>query len=459
MAPQLRDLEWLAGEPMNVAEGRVVVVEFFSTFCPLSRLAIPTLTKLQRRYQESVCIVGVAPAHFDSQRDAVASLVTQWDARIGYAVAWDAKNHVKADWFDASEQSGYPVAFVVDRHRKIAWIGSPLDGLDQALAQVATGKFDVDLARQAARLQKSLARAQSQSDSLLVLDLTQQWIALEPKRAQPWVARFVTLADDLTAADAAMECARKALEHLAPAPAELARFANDGLFAVADATDCHALGLQSVREAFAKDDADPQLAVAYFSALAATGKDHEADKIAARAVHLARDDTNALVALARQFIERRHGKRFVAPALAAIRRAIELESDNHQLDLMEFGILATVAGDDDAARLVGQRLVQKAKLDEVLLNQFAWDLLDKPKLRGRFDKLALLAAEATHVLKNGGHWAYVDTLARAKFVNGQVADAVRLQRAAVQDCDSDTDTRAVRERLRAYEKAAAALRK
>ena len=86
-------------------------------------------------------------------------------------------------------------------------------------------------------------------------------------------------------------------------------------------------------------------------------------------------------------------------------------------------------------------------------------MLDKPKLRGRFDKLALLAAEATRVLKNGGHWAYVDTLARAKFVNGQVADAVRLQRAAVQDCDSDTDTRAVRERLRAYEKAAAALRK
>lgn len=458
-APPLRDLAWLAGRPVEIGDDKIVVVEFFTTFCSLCRLSIPILTKLQRLYPDSVRIAGVVPARFERKRKNVDSLVAAWEQRIGYAIAWDADDRATQDWFDAAGQTGYPVAFVVDAKSRIAWIGSPLDGLEDVLARVVSGKFDVAIAQQVGRLQSSLSRAQRTGDRNAVLDLSGKWIAIEPTRATPWISRFTALADDFTAAAAALECTRDALRHLSAAPAELARFANEGLFAVADVPECHALGLQTVREAFAAADNDPQLAVAYFSALAATGKDSEAEKVASKAVDLARSDKVALVALARHFIERRHGKRFVAAALTAIRHASALEPDNHQLDLMEFGILADVAGDDEAARAVGQRIVTKAKGDEVLLNDFAWDLLDKPKLGGRFDALALAAAQATQALPNGGHWMYVDTLARAQFVNGNLDEAVKLQRRALKDCDNAMYLRQIHDRLKTYEKAVAAKRR
>lgn len=459
VAPALLKLEWLRGEPVALGKDRIVVVEFFSSICPLSRLAIPVLSKLQRRYQDQVAIAGVVPVRFERKREAAENFVAEWKDRIGYAVAWDGSGRVTADWFDAAQQTGYPAAFVVDAKSRVAWIGSPLEGLDDVLARLTSGAFDLEVARQVARLEQGLRRAQNASDRDRVLAVTKQWIALEPARATPWISRFVALADDLTAAHEALLCTRQALHSLAPAPAELARFCNEGLFAVADATDCHALGLQTVREAFAHAKDDAQLAVAYFSALAATGKQAEAEQIGSRAVALAPTDSSALVALARHFIERRHGKRFVAPALAAIARALAAEPDNHQLDLIEFGILADVSGDDQAARQVGERIIEKAKRDEVLLNQFAWDLLDKPQLCGRFDRLALAAALATAALDNGGHWMYVDTLARAKFVNGDVDKARELQRRAVKDCDEPYYMAQLRDRLKMYEKAAASKRK
>lgn len=451
-APPLRGLAWISGEPVELGKG-TVVIEFWTTFCPQSRAAIPSLSRLQRQFAGSVRICGIVPRRFERTRRTVEQFVNDWQSKIAYTIAWDEGNHATNEWYDASGQQGYPIAFVVDAERRIAWIGCPSDDLEDVLTRLKDHTFDLDVARRVAVLQKEMAKAKLNGDRAGMLAAARKWTALEPTRAEPWIARFVGLAGDLTDADAALACTKEALERLAGAPSELAEFANRGLFAVSDATDCHALGLQAVRTAFAAQSDDPQLALAYFSALAANRQDSEAGEIAARAIELAGSDTATLARLARHFADRRHGKRFADRALDAVRRAIEVEPDDYQLDLLEFALLAEQR-DDEAATAVGKRLIAKAHRDEALLNDFAWRLLDHPALCGRFDPLALTAAEVMSSRPGGRHWAYVDTLARAKFVNGHIEEAVRLQRRAVEECDLAMYERELRDRLQMYEKAA-----
>lgn len=459
-APALRGLTWVKGDPVAIVKGKVVVVEFWATWCPVCRASIPTLTKLQRQSQDDVVrVVGIASARFERSRERVESFVADWKTRIDYSVAWDAEAKAAADWLDASAQRGVPVTFVVDRDSRVAWIGTPREGLADAVARIAAGAFDLQVARQVSQLQRELTKASVRGDRDAIIDVTGRWIAVEPGRATPWISRFKVLAESVTGVADALACTKAALTELAGTPAELARFANEGLFAAYDATACHAIGLQAIRKAFDARRDDPQLALAYFSALAATNEDEEAEKVAQRAIDLAGRDTVTLASIANDLVEPRYGKRFAAQALVALRRAIDIEPDNYSLDRAEFDLQALVFRDDDAAKAAGARLLHKAKLDEELLNEFAWSLLDSPSYRGRFDALALAAAEIVHALPHGGYWAYVDTLARAKFVNGQIGAAVELQRRAVEQCDMLRYLGDLRDRLKVYEKAAAERRK
>jgi len=457
-APELHGLGWIKGDPVTVEAGKVVVVEFWTTWCAVCRASIPTLTKLQRA-GDDVAVVGIASARFERPRERVEKFVAEWNAKIGYAVAWDGKGTAAAEWLDASGQRGLPVTFVVDKDRRVAWIGTPRDGLTDVVARIVGGAFDIDLARRVSRLQRELSKAMVRGDRAAILDVTERWIAVDPTRSAPWISRFKVLAESVTRLEDALQCARSAIDQLAKTPVELARFANEGLFAAPDAAACYAAGLQAIRAAFAARDDDPQLAVAYFSALAATHRDEQAEKVARRAIELAGDDAGLLASLAGDFADPRYGKRFAQLGLEALHRARSVDPDNHMLDRAEFDLLALVVRDEAAARNVGERLLRKARLDDAVLNEFAWSLLDSPSYRGRFDALALAAAEIVHKLPGGNNWAYVDTLARAKFVNGQVDEAVELQRQALEHCDVPRYLSDLKERLRVYEKAVAERRK
>ncbi len=55
-----------------------------------------------------------------------------------------------------------------------------------------------------------------------------------------------------------------------------------------------------------------------------------------------------------------------------------------------------------------------------------------PELKGKFKALALKAAERCDELTDGASWMFVDTLALAKFENGAAAEAVKLQKKAIE---------------------------
>lgn len=64
--PPITGLTWIKGGPVPIGQPstpgkkRVLVVEFWATWCPPCRASIPHLTELQRKYKDKeVYIVGI----------------------------------------------------------------------------------------------------------------------------------------------------------------------------------------------------------------------------------------------------------------------------------------------------------------------------------------------------------------------------------------------------------------
>jgi thiol-disulfide isomerase/thioredoxin len=124
---------------------RVVVVEFWATWCPPCRKSIPHLTALQKKYKDKdVTIVGVSTEPVGT----VAPFVEEKGDKMGYTVAVDKDNKTSKAYMEAFDIRGIPHAFIIDREGRIAWHTNPLSpDFDKVLEDVIDGSFDLDAAK------------------------------------------------------------------------------------------------------------------------------------------------------------------------------------------------------------------------------------------------------------------------------------------------------------------------
>lgn len=123
-APALTVNKWVKGEPVaSLEKGKAYVVEFWATWCPPCRKAIPHLSELQKK-RTDITFIGVAASE-RSGLSTVEKFVTDQGDKMSYRVAFADDNKAITDWMTAAGQDGIPTAFVVDAEGKIAWIGSP----------------------------------------------------------------------------------------------------------------------------------------------------------------------------------------------------------------------------------------------------------------------------------------------------------------------------------------------
>jgi len=161
-APKLEVKEFVKGEPIKSLEpGSLYVVEFWATWCGPCRATIPHLTELQKKHGD-VKFIGVSV--WERDLDAVKPFVKEMGDKMDYRVAMDAvpkdgdpdDGAMAKNWMKAAEQDGIPAAFIVGKDLKILWIGHPAE-LDEPLAQVVEGKWDVEKAVAAAKKEKEEA--------------------------------------------------------------------------------------------------------------------------------------------------------------------------------------------------------------------------------------------------------------------------------------------------------------
>ena len=147
--------------------------------------------------------------------------------------------------------------------------------------------------------------------------------------------------------------------------------------------------------------------------------------------------------------------------LAALDEVITKDPDlEPQLAQAKFKALAELPGSEDKAAEYGKHLVDKVYKDNAEgLNFVAWSLVDpdrKEKADAKLLKVALEAAKRADELTKGESGAIADTLARAYFLNGDVAKALELQERAVKQVKGTPFEKdaSIQQRLEEYRKAA-----
>ena len=113
-------LESLTGELISLSQfkGKIVLVDFWATWCPPCRQSIPELVKLQEQYREDgLIILGLS---LDDPQQANNEYLRAFvkHFKINYPILRADLNVVKA--YNGTVQMAIPTLFVVARDGKIA---------------------------------------------------------------------------------------------------------------------------------------------------------------------------------------------------------------------------------------------------------------------------------------------------------------------------------------------------
>ena len=153
-APGLDIEEWVTGQDVSITGGQVFVVVFWATTSAPSRAAMPHLSGLQDRFgDEGLTVVGISAE--DGGADLVKPFVIAQGKKMRFPVGVDRRRSTSRAWSKAAGIDDLPVAFIVDRKGKIAFIGDPRPKRDtgiemvRILGKVLRGRFDPVLEKSA----------------------------------------------------------------------------------------------------------------------------------------------------------------------------------------------------------------------------------------------------------------------------------------------------------------------
>ena len=142
-APPLKPETWV--KPFEIAAyetGKVYVIEFWATWCPTCRAAMPAIAKLARDHKE-LTIIAVASSERkpkkaapDTRSDSVRAFVKEHDEAMPYAVLFDGARPTASAYLVPAGRVYLPTAFVIDATTTITFIGDPREkDFDTALAK------------------------------------------------------------------------------------------------------------------------------------------------------------------------------------------------------------------------------------------------------------------------------------------------------------------------------------
>jgi thiol-disulfide isomerase/thioredoxin len=182
-AAPLQIAEWIKGKSVDLAASKgkkVVVVEFWATWCPPCRASIPHLTELQKKFKDKdVVFIGVS----DEEVGTVKKFVEKMGEKMDYTVVVDNDRKTSKDYMTAYGQGGIPHAFIVDKQGSIVWHGHPMGDLEKSLEQVVAGTFDIKKAkkREAAeqKMNEFYTLARKDTEDAKLDELAQEIKALE----------------------------------------------------------------------------------------------------------------------------------------------------------------------------------------------------------------------------------------------------------------------------------------
>ncbi|KAF9927924.1 hypothetical protein FBU30_002762 [Linnemannia zychae] len=128
------DPSFTIGAPVPEGHTKVVVLEFWATWCGPCRQSVPHLSELQRKYKDvDVTIVGTTNEQDESKIRAFVQ-----ENSMDYIVIMDKNQSLHAKVFQPSGARGIPYAAIIVNNR-IQFAGHPMDPqFDRALKEAAS---------------------------------------------------------------------------------------------------------------------------------------------------------------------------------------------------------------------------------------------------------------------------------------------------------------------------------
>lgn len=113
-APAWELTGWRNSKPLKLADlkGKIVVLDFWATWCGPCIASIPKINSLQKKYGEDVVFIGVCAKSGSEKMDATVKA-----KGIEYPVAIDADNVTKNNY----HANSYPDYYIIDRTGKLRW--------------------------------------------------------------------------------------------------------------------------------------------------------------------------------------------------------------------------------------------------------------------------------------------------------------------------------------------------
>ncbi|MDB6035696.1 MAG: alkyl hydroperoxide reductase [Verrucomicrobiales bacterium] len=111
-APELVVEKWLTAPPDT--KGKFVLVDFWATWCPPCRRAIPELNTFQRKFSDKLVVIGLSD-------ETEADVRKLQDPKIEYAVAIDTQARTKKE----VQVEGIPHIMLMDPSGIVRWEGYP----------------------------------------------------------------------------------------------------------------------------------------------------------------------------------------------------------------------------------------------------------------------------------------------------------------------------------------------
>ncbi|MCP3918584.1 MAG: TlpA family protein disulfide reductase [bacterium] len=133
-APELQVEKWLTDAPDT--EGKTVLIDFWATWCPPCREAIPHLNDFQKKFADDLVVIGISA----EQPATVERFMKKTEMQ--YAQAIDTKARTK----DAVDVQGIPHVLLISSDGIVRWQGFPESEEDRLTEQVVATVVALDKA-------------------------------------------------------------------------------------------------------------------------------------------------------------------------------------------------------------------------------------------------------------------------------------------------------------------------
>lgn len=207
-APALPPVTWRLGEPIKQWEaGTVYVLDFWATWCKPCIAAMPHMIDLQREYEsKNVRVLGLAIWPNPNQKPT-DEFVTTWKTKDGkslnYAIADDIDGKVSEAFMESMNRNGIPTVMIIDQKGRLAWVGHPMSGMDEALSAIVAGTYNIDaeiasfkkaaeIEEKSQALMMEFQTAQMAGDWNKVIEASDKLIALDKEQfAQAGIYKYM----------------------------------------------------------------------------------------------------------------------------------------------------------------------------------------------------------------------------------------------------------------------------